>query len=78
MPKTKVNSRAAPAVQLSAEDLKEVETILQDFDQQCKLSTLESGKISIVYRTTMDGSAYDVTAAILETSPVARYISTFC
>jgi len=35
MPKTKVNSRAAPAVQLSAEDLKEVETILQDFDQQC-------------------------------------------
>ena len=35
MPKTKQNHRAAPPVQLSAEDLKEVETILQDFDQQC-------------------------------------------
>ena len=36
MPKTKVSSRTSPPVQLSAEDLKEVETILQDFDQQCK------------------------------------------
>ena len=50
MPKTKVNSRAAPAVQLSAEDLKEVETILQDFDQQCKLSTLESGKMRAIWK----------------------------
>ena len=35
MPKTKQNNRTSPPVQLSAEDLKEVETILQDFDQQC-------------------------------------------
>jgi len=35
MPKTKQNNRTSPPVQLSAETLKEVETILQDFDQQC-------------------------------------------
>ena len=35
MPKTKQSKRTSPTGQLSAEDLKEVETILQDFDQQC-------------------------------------------
>ena len=35
MSKTNPNNRTSHPVQLSSEDLKEVETILEDFDQQC-------------------------------------------